>query len=385
MTSPESGHPTLVDLSDEHFIERPVVRVEKTLPEIPADYVPEVLPYSGEKLTPTVHYEHAYQVLDTLMAAYNNNEYPYSLDRVKVPHHPDHMPKTLERGSREHAVFLFKVCYYMRGGTKSTDAVKALANIYDERPEFFDCSIAKDLEPEPIVEALTAQGLGFQQTVAKQWVENARRLHERYDGDPRKIFDEVATYEHSQALIQNDGKGGGFIGFKEKMTSMIIYYLMDDELIDEFVFPIPVDVHVMRVSVANEMITFGDTPHGTNLYVPEALGPLRKLYYDYAVDRNVDPRPLCSAVWLLSEALCGKSPGNITKEPLGRKNRDGRSTYLVPNVVDPEDFNQQKAYMKTCGSCAVENTCKLNIPGAQYYIAGGLIIRGKRIRFPQLL
>ncbi len=384
MPSIESPHLELIDLPREYFTNEEIIGPSKVIPEIPADYVPEALPYSGEKLTPTVHYEHAYEVLDTLMAAYNANEYPYSLDRVKVPHHPDHMPTTLERGSVDHAVFLFKTCYYMRGGTKSTDAVKALASIYDEHPEFFNCEFAKDLEPELITEALTKRGMGFQKTVAAQWIENARRLHERYDGDPRNIFKGVSTYEHSQELIQNNGKGEGFIGFKEKMTSMIIYYLMDDELIDEFVFPIPVDVHVMRVSVANEMITFGDTPHGTNLYTPEALGPLRKLYYDYAVDRNVDPRPLCSAVWLLSEALCGKSPGNITIEPRGRANRTGRSTYLVPNEVNPEDHRQQKAYMKTCGSCALENTCELNIPGAQYYIAGSLMIRGKRIRFPRL-
>ncbi len=316
------------------------------------------------------------------MEAYNNNELPYSLDRVRVPHDPRHMPKTMERSGVDHAVFLFNVCYYMRGGIKSNDAVKRMANVYDEWPSLFDCEFAKDVDPGAIEEILKTNGLGFQKVVADQWVENSRRLHELYDGDPRKIFEGVDSYELSQERIQNDGKGGGFKGFQEKMTSMIIYYLMDEDLIDRFNFPIPVDLHVLRVSIANEMITFGDVPHKTNLFTKETLSALRTLYLQYAEERNVNPLRLCDAVWMLSESSCGRHPGNTTIEPHGRKVRNGRSTYLIPKEVNFDDPTQLKAYRESCAICPIEETCQYNIPGTQYYVGGNLIIRGPRKRIP---
>lgn len=379
MESPGRSHiPSFLTEGEEESIRVPEVLV------VPDDYVPEVLPPTGEKFPIIVHKEHAYEVLDVLLAAYLNKESPYDQDRVRLPHDPRHMPRTLdlETMPREAAMFFFNVCYYMRGGIKSNDAVKRMGRVFDQFPDLFDCSKAKDYPPEFIVGVLARHGLGFQNTVAQQWIENARRMHERYDGDPRNIFHGVQTYEHSQELIQNDGKGNGFLGFQEKMTSMIIYYLADEGLIDSFNFPIPVDLHVMRVSIANEMLSFGDTPFGTNLYNKELTAALRGLYMDYVSDRGIDPLRLCDAVWLLSESSCGKHPGNTTIEPLKRKVRNGRSTYLVPKEVNPHDPAQQKAYAESCAICPIETTCQFNIPGTQYYVGGNIIIRGRRMRIP---
>lgn len=354
------------------------------LPEkvIPEDYVPEVLPSTGEKLNITVNQEHAYQVLDRLMEAYKNNAPPYNLDRARLPHDPRHMPKTLDRGSVAHAMFLFNICYYMRGGIKSNDAVKRMAGIYDERPDLFNCEAVQNVDATTIIEVLSNHGLGFQKTVADQWIKNSQRMLECFDGDPRNIFKGVETYEQSQELIQNNGKGNGFLGFQEKMTSMIIYYLMDEELIEPFNFPIPIDLHVMRVSIANEMVTFGDVPYGTNLFTKETLSALRQLYFNYAHDNNVNALRLCDAVWMLSESSCGRHPGNTTIEPLGRKVRNGRSTYLIPKTVDMQDPAQQKAYEESCRTCPIQKTCEYNIPGTQYYVGGNIIIRGRRVRLP---
>lgn len=349
---------------------------------VPDDYIPEVLPNRGERPVPTINTERAYAVLDTLMEAHNNNMPPYNLDRVRVPHDPRHMPETLEFGGAEHAMFLFNVCYYMRGGIKSNDAVKRMAKVYDEWPELFDCETAQFFDVDTIAQILSAHGLGFQRAVAKQWIENSRRMLERFDGDPRNIFDGVTTYEQSQERIQNDSKGNGFLGFQEKMTSMIIYYLMDEELIESFNFPIPIDLHVLRVSIANEMITFGDVPFGTNLFTKETLATLRHLYLTYAEERGINPLRLCDAVWMLSESSCGRHPGNTTVEPLGRSTRNGRSTYLIPKIVNTDDPSQRKAYEESCHVCPIEDTCEYNIPGAPYYVGGNLIIRGRRVRFP---
>lgn len=350
---------------------------------IPDDWLPEVIPTSDEKLDILVDEEKVHEVLSTLLSAYKDNAFPYNLDGARLPHDPRHMPPSLPYGSRDHAMFLWNSCYYMRGGIKSVDAFKRLSDVYEDRPDFFNCEAAAQLEVADIATVLTTHGLGFQERVAKEIIENSRRLLERFDGDPRNIFSSASSYKECLDHIKNKGKGKGFVGFQEKMTSMIIYYLMDEDLIEPFMFPIPIDLHVMRVSIANEMITFPNAPHGTNLFTPDTLAILRKVYFDYAVEHDINPLRLCDAVWMLSASICGHNPGNKTLEPHGRKHREGRLTYLIPSPVNPDNQLQRKSYKASCGTCPIEQHCRHNIPGTPYYVSGSIIIRGKRLRLPQ--
>ncbi|HET7630597.1 MAG TPA: hypothetical protein VFK03_04450 [Candidatus Saccharimonadales bacterium] len=351
-------------------------------PVTPEDYVPEVLPSTGEKLAIVVNQEHAFKVIDNIMEAYRTGQPPYNREETRLPQDPRHMPERLNLGGIDHAMFLFNICNYMRGGTGSITAVKCMARVYDEWPELFDCKVAIDADPEDIADVLTRNGLGFQKRVARDLKENSRRLLERYDGDPRKIFDGITSYEESLELVMNDGRGNGFVGFREKMTSMLTYYLVDAGLIEQFDFPAPIDLHFMRVSIANEMISVPDAPYGTNLYTDEVTAALRKLYFDYVVEKQVDPIAVTDAVWMLSESSCGTHPGNSTSEPFGRSRRNGRKTYLIPGVVDPSNPVQRAAYASTCAICPIEKTCEFNIPGTHYYVGGSVIFRCKRMRFP---
>ena len=335
-----------------------------------------------------VHPKRVDEVLDTLMEAYENERYPYYLDRVRVPQDERHMPPSLERGTKEHAMFFWNVCYYMRGGTKSTFAVQQMAEVYEDRPDLFDCYEILATPQEDIEQTLKDHKLGFQKTVAKQWKENAWRMLENFDGDPRNIFADLSEYEKPYdelvSRVKNDTKGGGFMGFREKMTSMIAYYLMDEELVQPFNFPIPVDLHVMRVSIETEMVTFPDLEFPANVHSEALLETLRGVYFDYAERRGVNPLRLCNAVWLLSEALCGQAPGNQVSEPNGRDNREGRLTTLIPEEVNPNDPAQQRRYERTCARCPVEKQCNLNVHGgAMYYAAGRVAVRGTRLRFPE--
>jgi hypothetical protein len=327
--------------------------------------------------------EQVEHVLGKLVCALENDEFPYNLDTTRLPQDTRHMPQTLELGTQEHAMFLWTVCYYMRGGTKSNDAVRRMSLMYDDNPDMFVAANAKDIDKEVLAKTLGTYGLGFQDTVAHAWVENASRLHELYDGDPRRIFDEIDTYQQSLDAIMNDGKGGGFIGFKEKMTSMIIYYLADGKLIEPFEFPLPVDLHVLRVSIANELVKFEGYEDDENLYSDELLETVRNLYVEYARDHDIDMLKLCNAVWQLSESTCGFQPGNITLEPQGRQSRKGRSTVLVPFPVNTNSEAQRIMYDKTCRQCPVEDTCKWNVPGKTYYVQGGLSRRGERVVYPE--
>jgi hypothetical protein len=330
-----------------------------------------------------VDHERVSQVLGRLMTAYSDNAYPYNLDTTRVPQDVRHMPATLELGSTDHAMFLWTSCYYMRGGIKSVDAFKRLGTLYTDAPELFNAASARQVSAGHIATVLKAHGLGFQEAVSMAWVKNAKRMDERWDGNPTNIFEGVDNFDVAVNRIKNDTKGGGFIGFKEKMVSMITYFLMDEKFIEEFPFPLPVDLHVMRVSIANELVKFKGYAADENLLSAELLAVLRELYYNYAVDNKISSLRLCDAVWLLSEALCGKQPGNITLEPNGRKNRNGRSTVLLPLEIKPTSQLQRIEYQKSCGSCPIEPTCEWNIPGKLYYVSGTIRRRGKRTRLPE--
>ena len=337
------------------------------------------------RLTVVIDEKRTEEVLGKLLKLYNNNEYPYNLENTRVPHHPDHMPKEMPRGGKEHASFLWSVCYYMRGGIKSVEAVKRMAHMYDDPDNryLFDFEQAQYATHADVDSALKAHGLGLRDAVSRQWIANAKRMVEQYNGDPRTIFDGITHYDEALERIRNDHKGNGFMGFQHKMTSMIIYYLIDDNLIDGFDdFPIPIDLHVMRMSIANEMITFPDASEDQKLFAPETTEALRQLYTDYAHTHKVSPIALSNAVWLYSEALCGYQPGNITLEPDGRGKRNGRQTNLVPLEYNPLDDAQRKAYERTCGRCALRGTCAWNIPGKPYYVLGELRRRGKRPDYP---
>ncbi|MCD8561592.1 hypothetical protein LRY29_00765 [Candidatus Saccharibacteria bacterium] len=351
------------------------------------DRTPERLPQKTSKLEAVIDTDQVDAVLDTLMEAYSANAFPYHKESVRLPQDERHMPRTLEYGTKEHAMYLWNTCYYMRGGTKSTQAFRALSALFDERPDLFDCNNAQEWGQDEIEAELKSHGLGFQKTVSKHWIENSERMRVLYDGDPRNIFrnlpDSGRKYDELVRRIKRDPRGGGFYGFREKMTSMITYYLMDAGLVETFNFPIPVDLHVARVSIANGLVHFPGIEYPQDVYGSELMGLLREAYFDYGERHSVSPLDLCNAVWLLSESLCGMAPGNRVIEPNGRENREGRLTKLIPEPVRIDDPALISRYEKSCRHCPVEATCDLNVHGgAMYYAAGQLAIRGYRERFP---
>ena len=69
-------------------------------------------------------------VLNRLMAAFDTGQYPFDKPWAKPPQIPENMPRNLTLGSKEHALFLFCLCYHMRGGIDSITAIKSLAKLY---------------------------------------------------------------------------------------------------------------------------------------------------------------------------------------------------------------------------------------------------------------
>ncbi len=67
------------------------------------------------------------RVFGELVGLYNGGDFPFDQPVMVLPQDTRHLPKTLEPGSREHALFLFHACYWMRGGIDSNVAFRAHA------------------------------------------------------------------------------------------------------------------------------------------------------------------------------------------------------------------------------------------------------------------
>ena len=316
------------------------------------------------------------EVIGTLLATYQADAYPYNLPGAVLPQDPAHLPHKLELGSVDHAMFLFSICYYMRGGMKSVTATRQLSRLYVRRPNVFDANHVSNVRKSLLRISLECVDLKYlKNNVPGYWIENARRIVELYGGDPRNIFAGVADFEEACHRVRNNKRGGGFMGFQEKMVSMLLYYFMDASLIEKFPFPIPIDFHVMRVSVATGIVTFKDMPENRDVYSKQLLAVLRDIYLDYVIRYNVDPVILANAIWLMSNTLCANNPGNrISQEGVYA----ARSTIL--NEPSPEwTTNEISWYERTCGSCVIETLCDLNIPNGHYTRKGQIYVMRRRI------
>jgi hypothetical protein len=310
-----------------------------------------------------------------LVAAYQAGAHPYNQDSVNPPqvYIPDH----IKEDGRTYAYFLFVLCLWMRGGIASDTATKSLVRLHHKEPRLFDAHCTMNLDPIVLQELLTAHGLGRDAKLnAELWVGNSKLLVLRFGGDPRLIFHDFGRYgekkkwEIALKRIMNQGKRGkkgGFGGFREKMTSMLIYYLTETGLIPHFDTPVPVDFHVARMMVIHRVFEIDPNTKYTGRKLDELLDAIRYETYRFAKTHGISSVELCDALWLYSRSMCTKSPA--FKSNVGELN--GRKTEVSP--YEPTwSKAEMKSYAKTCGRCVVHDSCEAIVRAAYWYHQGSL-------------
>lgn len=378
--------------------DRPTFRVQYAAQEAliamagdQGEHIRELLKGKGHRIVP--NFERIDYVLTTLLATYDQKLWPYNLDSTRVPQDPRHMPRRPEfiRTPEERtdddtlklALFWFHDCYYMRGVNDSNDMTINLAELYENHPELFDPHSSQHLEPSFVESVLLDYHLPVQhKQISEFWVENAKRLVERYDGDPRKVFDDFGTYEELVRRTRNDFKGNGFQGFQKKMTSMLGYFYMINDIVPYQNIPLPVDFHVMRTSIETEMVSFPGF-EGT-IDFERVTDFLRHMYYDFADHHSISQLDLCDVVWLYSREACVQSPSN-SQTIIGK--RAGRATVWAPAIEKPEDATprQVEQYHNSCGSmCRLRHICTQNVPSGEYYVSGRIVYPNPKLHFEQL-
>ncbi len=306
-------------------------------------------------------------VTERLYANYEQKGYPYNRPDAVLPQ--DFVPPRLVRGGREEALYFFYLCIYMRM-QQSNVAARKMAEIYDmELWEYshggniFEPADAARMDPVQVGEFMRANGLGqFYKTNPGYWVQNSAMLMQEWDGDPRNMFANIRTYEDALKHVRK------FRGFDKKMTSMILYFMMDVGLMEPFIFPIPVDFHVQRIAAETDSVTwpYGVQPGITN----DRLGDLlRPFFQDYAEEHGVSPLRLADVLWLHGSLMCEDNPGNRTHA--GEYN--ARSTHIQPHHVTWKRA-EVASFMRSCAQCPVRKLCTTNVP-SEYNSTLGKIVR----------
>lgn len=331
-----------------------------------------------KKFIVRVDWERAEKVFGLILEALDKKAFPFDQPEAQPPQ-KGNLPRNLVAGSVQHGAFLFCLCFYMRGGIKSDVVAKALTKLYEKNPNLFIPEKWNELVAEDIAQLLKSVNLGFNsRQIGNFWVVNFQRLAEKWEGNPANLFKNVSSYDKLCERIANDGNGKGFRGFQKKMASMLYYFLAEAGLVEEFNFPIPVDFHVCRMVLANEIVKIENRENGENLYQPEVLDAIRDLSVSYCREKGISTLKLCDGLWGYSRAICNLHPGN--QSSIGE--RRGRGT-LVLKIAGGWSEAQENSFYNSCERCLLAKTCIGCVPSAPYYVRGELIIRSNRDEPPQ--
>ncbi len=335
-----------------------------------------------------INWKRAHEVFSPLLDAYEKLDPPYDRSIHTLPQR--NFPSNLEVGTVEHVNFLYVETLEMRGGQNSNRAFASIIQIYERYPELFRPSYVvngnEKAVTKKILRALEEEGLTQKaEEISRFWAAGLKKFELHWEGDPRNLFKDGPDYEEVCRRIICDNaqfsydESYGFPGLQEKLVSMLIYYLMEAKLIEPFVFPVPADFHILRVLTAHEILYVQDASFGDDLKRYHLAKKAREVTTRYCEEYGVSPVALADVLWLLSRTFCRWHPGNATLQPEGY---DARNTVLVPLQVT-WDRTQVKWFERSCAICPVEATCKNNIPAAEYYRRGRVVLRGRREEPPE--
>ena len=324
-----------------------------------------------------IDYKQSEKVFEVMLLRYRNREHPYINFERDLPQNMV-LPE-VKADPLRFARHLFFACHYMRGTMISSLAFKLLNEMQLRDPWLFEPEVVSHTEHAVLVETLGRYVSWQKDQIAELWRANAKVLLEEWKGDPRQIFCDVKTKEELYRRVMGkkyreyEMVGGkkrlikaqhqGFGGFREKMTSMLAYFLAATNLVPLSKVSAPVDFHHLRIYLATKMIvTDVDLVRyeDINQFGIKLAEWLQKKFRLSQVDYG-------DIIWLWSLRSCRASPHNASKkvELEGRK----RVKEIVP--VTWTD-GQSAKWAKTCGVCAISSKCTSGVPPGTYYTTGKL-------------
>lgn len=352
-----------------------------------------------------VDHKRVEEVCALLVEALKKKQFPYNV--AKPPQ--DYLPKEVRENPLVHALVLFGTCHFMRGTIQSDFAIRQMVRIWRAHPELFDPKFlsGKKATKRYIFKRLEPFLRYRLFEIPRLWLENFRRLQSDWGGDPRNIFTGVDTpAEMYRRIVNRDSSSAyrkmpeklpGFIGFREKMASMLAYFLMEAGLIPEFAVSTPVDFHNLRVLFATGGLVYvnGD---GSKLRYETAAGVAVPVIERICREQKYSMVTLGDALWLQSVGACRHAPGNKTLGRLKEKQlNQGRHRlaykpqarektnvrFSDPDWQNPADVRKHEL---VCGRCVlgVKGLCTKNVAAGFYYEDGNIMMRPRSEPLPHL-
>jgi len=211
------------------------------------------------------------------------------------------LPRNLDKGSREHALFLT----YVISIDYMTDAVKLWKKsrgAYELHPERFTPKEILKLSPRTVQTFVKRLGARFYLNAAKTWIKISRLLLDKYGGDPRNVTEEPLEIDEIKRRLRafpylRGNKLSNF--YLRAMGETGLFKIKNLNELD-----IPVDKQVARFTIYTGVL---------KLLSEQFIGcaqenPLRSLieeaWRDAAQKFNVAPWKLDEPIWTIGSKLC---------------------------------------------------------------------------------
>lgn len=314
-----------------------------------------------------IDYSRAKEIFALMLERYQGKRYPFQNMEEDLPQHLVLAEVTAD--PLRLARHLFFSCHYMRGTVISSHAFRVLNDLQKESPWLFTEDILVLTTPLQVSQALGSKIKWHQEAIGKAWLQNARTLHREWKGDPRNIFRGVKSKETLYRRVmgrkyrpKEPNRYTGFIGFQEKMTSMLAYFLEATGLIEPNPLSAPIDFHHFRVYLATGMINVTESEVRYEKVKRLGIQLAERLQRDFGLSQV----EYGDVIWLWSLRSCRRSPHNRTIEVEHAESRR-LTREVVPVVWSP---NQIGAHERTCGRCYIADHCSFGIPAGIYYKSG---------------
>lgn len=220
------------------------------------------------------------------------------------------LPRNLEEGTREHALFLTYVISidYMTDAEKLWKKSRGAYELYPER--FTPEKILK-ISPRTVEIFVKKLGARFYSNAAKTWIKISKVLVDKYGGDPRNITKEPLEIADVKKRLQEFPYLRG-----NKLSNFYMRVMGEKELfkvknLNEL--DIPVDKQVARFTMYTGVVKLLSELFQGCVHEPPLRGLIEEAWRNAAKKLNVPPWKLDEPIWTVGSKLCsgrkcGKCP-----------------------------------------------------------------------------
>ncbi|MBU3904854.1 MAG: hypothetical protein KJ906_01755 [Nanoarchaeota archaeon] len=270
----------------------------------------------------------ALELANTIVPLYEAKKSPFDVQSCETI-----LPEGMKPKSKEHALYLF----YAAIGNFAVDA----EIFYGSTRKFYKTN-SQYFKPQIIIEEFNEEADDFSEIIrivneekvtvspelisvvkenlggrwweiGKRWWNNSIEL-EKYDNDPRNIFEEDDTIDsvfkkldgkrHPKTKIQN-----GFRGMKQKIGNMFINQYIDAGIAkvkDPENAKVPIDYHVINLTIARGILT--DFENG--IRDAKITDYLEKEYPRFYKEYDISALNFGKAIWQLGKYSCSYNNSN---------------------------------------------------------------------------